>query len=171
MHRHITRMQVEPHWTNYVAIVTGTLGAVTGIVGSIMGYIAYRRSNEIKKSDRRIVLHQLRNEVQIAITELSALLPEALKSRKAILNARGLLHSSIMREFSLEHKKDAQLAEELSMQFPPETVQFDRMSLQEIEQELVKLDRTKGRINALLSKYRISLQKDFEQLRDRSAYR
>lgn len=136
-----------------------------------MGYVAYRRTNETKKSDRRIDLHQLRNEVQMGITEVSILLPEALKSRKAILNARGLLHSSNMRDFSLEHKKDSQLAKKLSMQIPPETVTYDVMSLQEIEKELVELDRTKGRIDALLSKYRTSIQRDCEQLRDRSANR
>lgn len=136
-----------------------------------MGYVAYRRTNETKKSDRRIDLHQLRNEVQMGITELFVLLPESLKSRKGILNARGLLHSSNMRDYSLEHKKDSQLAKRLSMQIPPETVTYDVMSLQEIEKELVKLDRTKGRIDALLGKHRTSIQRDCEQLRDRSANR
>ena len=152
--------QIEPHWTSYVAIVTGIIGAITGIAGSIMGYIAYRRSNALKKSDRRLNLHQLRNAAHIAGADLLDLLPKALTSRKEMLNARGLFHSSIMREYTAKHEEDSKRAKELSKQIPKEDVNCDSMSLQQLEQEWVRLDRTKGQIDHLISEYRDSIKLD-----------
>ena len=153
-------MQIETHWMNYVAIVTGIIGAITGIAGSIMGYIAYRRSNEIKKSDRRIDLHKLRNDAQIADTELSDILSKALLSRKSTMNGRGLLHSSLVRDYVAEHAKDLKHAKELSGEIPLEDVDYDSLSLKQLEQERVHLDRTKGSIDHLIRKYEDSIQED-----------
>ena len=159
-------MQIESHWKSYVAIVTGSIGAITGIAGSIMGYIAYRRSNEIKKSDRRLDLHRLRNAAHITDTELSDILSRALLSRQSILNARGLFHSSMMERYRTEFEKDSERTRELSTQIPPEDVDYNSMSLQELEQEWVRLDRTKGRIDDLISKYRASIQRDDEDVKE-----
>ena len=153
-------MQIESHWTGYVAIVTGIIGATTGIAGSIMGYIAYRRSNEIKKSDRRLDLHKLRNDTHIAGTELSGLLLKALKSRQAMMSARGLFQSGAMQRYASEHARDSKLVTELSRKIPPDDVGYDLMSLQQLEQEFVGLDRLKGEIDQLIGKYRDSIRRD-----------
>ena len=87
-------------------MVTGIIGAVTGIAGSIMDYIAYRRSNEIKKSDRRLDLHKLRNDAHIAGAELLDLLQNALTSREAIMSALGGFRSSTMQQYTSEHTRD-----------------------------------------------------------------
>jgi len=42
---------VNPSWTDYVGAVAGVVGMLTGIFGAIMGYIGYRRSNQIKALD------------------------------------------------------------------------------------------------------------------------
>ena len=159
-------MHVEPHWTGYIAIVAGIIGAIAGIAGSIMGYIAYRRSNEIKKSDRRLDLRRLRNDTHIAGTELLDLLSKALKSRKAILSARGLFQSGIMQRYASEHTRDLKRAKELSKQTPPEDVNYDSMSLQELEHEQVRLDGIKGEIDFLISRYRDSINQDGEQSKE-----
>ena len=150
-------MQPEPQFTNYLAIVTGIIGTITGIAGLIMGYIAYRRSNEIKKSDRRLDVHKLRNDVHFAAKELLELLPKALLSHKEALSARGLLRSSIMEVYEAEHTKDLNHAKELSNQIPPEDTNYDSMNQQPLEQELVRLDRIRIEINGLLAKYQDSM--------------
>ena len=150
----------EPHWTSYVAIVTGIIGALTGIAGSLMGYIAYRRSNEINKSDRRTALKELRNGVHSAAKELLDLLPKALRSRKFALNARGLLNSSITIRYTDKHTNDLKRAEELLGQIPPEDTNYDSMNLQQLEQERVRLDRIKIEIEKLLAEYQDSMQHD-----------
>ena len=153
-------MQPEPHWTNYVAIMTGMIGACTGIAGSIMGYIAYRRSNEIKKSDRLLNLKKLRNGVHFAAKGLFERLPKALLSHKAALTARGLLLSRGMEVYEAEHTKDLNHAKELSNQIPPDDTNYVSMNQQQLEQELVRLDRIEIEINELLAKYQDSIQQD-----------
>ena len=140
--------------------MTGIIGAFTGIAGSIMGYIAYRRSNEINKSDRRLDLHQLRNVIDFTARKLLEIFPQALQSRRSILSARGLLNSSLTKNYSAEHSKDGVRAKELSSQIPPEDIDYDSMSLKQLEQERVRLDRLKIEIDALLGKYQNSIQED-----------
>ena len=154
-------MQPEPHWMNYVAIATG-------IFGSIVGYIAYRRTNEIKKSDRRLNVHKVRNDVHFAAKGLHELLPKALKSRKRVMNFRGLYQSGAMEVYRDEHKKDVNRAKELSSQIPPADTNYDSMNLQQLEQEWVSLDRIKSQVDELLAKYQDSLQQD---QRDREQFR
>jgi hypothetical protein len=83
---------MESNLASYVGMVTGIIGALTGIAGSIMGYIAYHHSNEIKKSDRLLELEKLRNAVHVAAVGLIELMPKALASRKAVMNAGGVRH-------------------------------------------------------------------------------
>ena len=103
-------MKIEPHWSIYVAIVTGIIGVLTSIAGSLMGYIAYRRSNEIKNSDRRLTLHKLRNDSHFAATKLLDLLPKALKLRQLELNRRGMFQSGAMLRYTEEHARDSKRA-------------------------------------------------------------
>ena len=159
-------MQPEPHWANYVAIVTGIIGAFAGIAGSIMGYIAYRRSNEIKRSDRRLDLKKLRNDVHFAAKGLNDLLPKALLSRQQVVHARGLLGSSIIEVFKVDHTTDLNRSRELSVQIPPEDIDYDSMPLRQLEEELVRIDRIKTEIDELLAKYQDSIQQDSELLRE-----
>ena len=151
-------MQPEPHWTSYVAIVTG-------IAGSIMGYIAYRRSNENKKSDRRPDLHKLRNDLHFAARKLLEIFPQALQSRRSALNARGLLNSSITWNYTNEHSEDVKRAKELSSQIPPADTNYESITLQQLEQEWVRLDRIKSEIDDLRGKYQDSIQQDREYSR------
>lgn len=153
---------------NYVAIGTGIIGALTGIAGSVMGYIAYRRANEIKKSDRRLDVHELRNGAQFAAKELHEVLPKALKSRKRLMTFRGLYQSGAMEVYKTEHTKDLDFAKDLIGQIPAEDTDFDSMNLQQLEQEWVRLDRIKSQVDQLLGKYQDSLQQD---QRDREQFR
>lgn len=156
-------MSIESHWTSYVALATGIIGAITGILGSLMGYIAYRRSNEIKTSDRRLTLHELRNDAHFAAAKLLDLLPKALMSRRSELNRRGMFRSSVMDHYAEEHARDSKRAAELSQQVPPEDVNYNSMSLKQLEQKVVRLDRIKREIDELVSKYQDSIRDDEQQ--------
>ena len=145
-----------------VAIVTAIIGAITGIAGSIMGYVAYRRSNEIKKSDRRLDLHELTTDAQLAADGLLETLRQALKSRREGLSARGILHSSFMAQFATQHEEDSKRATELLNQIPTvaEDVDYDSMSLRQLEQEFARIYKIKGKIDQLNGKYRDSIEQD-----------
>lgn len=151
---------MQPDWTTYVGTIAGIIGALTGIAGAVMGWIAYRRSNQIQASDRRLELHKLRNSTHVAAVGLVDLLPQALRSRRAVLNARGVLHSSMTQQFEEQHAADSARATELAMQVPSTDESFDASSMEEIEERIVQLHRTKEWIDELLRKYTAHMDED-----------
>jgi len=144
---------------------TGTIGAVTGVAGAIMGYIAYRHSKEVRESDRRLELDKLRNAAHVAAVTLVELLPRALQSRKAVLNKRGMFHSGLMQRFQEQHDLDLKRATELAGTVPNTETRFDSLSASELEKRIVGLDRTKGWIDDLLNAYQAAMLED-EKMRE-----
>lgn len=144
----------------YVGMATGIIGAIAGIAGSIMGYIAYRHSTKMSRADRILELHKLRNATHVAAVGLVDRLPVALQSRRAVLNARGLLHSSMMNQFVAQHEQDTQRAVELAGRVPNLDANFDSLSTGEIDAQIVELDRTKGWIDELSGTYQASMEED-----------
>ncbi|MCQ9371797.1 hypothetical protein NQ024_11240, partial [Corynebacterium sp. 35RC1] len=76
--------------------MTGLVGMMTGISGAVMGYLGYRRSNQIKALDLRLALRKDLGEARESITTLRQLMADAEASRKATLAARGLGRSGAM---------------------------------------------------------------------------
>ena len=76
------------------------------------------------------------------------------------MSARGLFHSGPMAGYRSNYTRDLERAEELSQQIPTEDVNYNTRSLQQLEEELVLLDRTKGQIDNLIGTYRASIQED-----------
>jgi hypothetical protein len=151
---------MESNWASYVGMVTGIVGALTGIAGSIMGYIAYCHSNVIKKSDRRLELDKLRNAAHVSSASLADLLTKALQSRKAVLNARGMFHSSVMEQFQAQYDKDMERAAEHAKRIPNVDVTFQSLSRNELEKQIVEIDRTKRWIDELIGVYQGALAED-----------
>lgn len=143
-----------------IAIGTGIVGAITGISGSVMGYIAIRRSNAIKKSDRRLEVSKLRNNAATACSELLKLMQKALTSRKWTFNNHGALNSSMCQLYEEEYAVDLAHAKQLSTRVPSEDTCYEHMNLLKLEREIVKLDRIKDEIDSLTRKYQESLEED-----------
>lgn len=149
----------------YVGMWTGIIGALTGIAGAIMGFIAYRHSKEVKDSDRRLELDKLRNAAHVAAVSLVELLPRALQSRKAVLNAGGMFHSGLMNRFQEQYDQDLKRATELAGMVPNTQTTFDSLSASELEKRIIELDRTRGWIDDLLSTYQAAMVED-EKMRE-----
>ena len=143
-----------------LAMLTGIVGAITGISGSIMGYIAFRRSNIHKLSDRRVELCKLRNSTETACSELLELMSKALTSRLWTLNNHGALNSSTHQIYAEDHSVDLAKADDLSSKVPSEDTFYTPMKLLELEREIVKLDRIKVEIDSLNGKYQESISED-----------
>src|SRR5450759_3809039 len=96
----------DPGLLSYVGAITGTIGAITGIAGATMGYISYRRTGKMKALDLRLELRKAANDLRSTVEGLPSILAQAKGSRIAVLNARGLLHSSMMDQCNTELDKD-----------------------------------------------------------------
>lgn len=151
---------MESNWSTYIGMATGIVGAVTGIAGLIMGWIAYRRSNQIQRADRRLELRKLRNSTHVAVVGLVDLIPAAHRSRRAILNARGVLSSSIAYEFEARVEKDTARAAELATQVPTSDVSFDVLSSDQIEELIIQLHRAKEWVDEMVREYEGYLTED-----------
>jgi hypothetical protein len=151
---------MELNTVAYIGMWTGIIGALTGVAGSLMGYVAYQQSKEIRKADRLLELDKLRNAAHIAAVGLVDLLPKALQSRQAVLNAQGRLHSGVMQQFQEQYNQDFNRTTELAGLIPNTQANFDSLSANDIEKRIIELDRTKGWIDELLKDYRAAMFED-----------
>ena len=152
----------------YIGAITGIIGAIAGISGSIMGYIAYRRSGELKKSDRRLDLQKTTNDTQLAGTHLLEILESALVSRRTLFSLAGGSRSGALELYETQNEADSERATELVQQIATlaEESDYDSMSLKQLEQGLALVERINGEIHNLIRRYKESMEED-ERARNR----
>jgi hypothetical protein len=77
-------------WLSYVGVVTGLIGAITGVAVATMGFISYRRSGQMKAQDMRVELRKATNDLRTTVQNLIPLLESAKRSHTNIAAATGL---------------------------------------------------------------------------------
>ncbi len=75
----------DPASLSIIGAVTGIIGAIAGIAGFVLGYISYRRSQQIKALDLRLELRKQVSDLRAMVEELPDLLPRSWESRIAVL--------------------------------------------------------------------------------------
>ena len=145
-----------------IGAITGSIGAIAGIFGAIVGFIAYRRSNQLKKSDRCLSLQQVTNDAVFKGEQLLEILAKAFPSRMALFSLAGVPNSDILQTFEVQHQVDSNRAKELAQQITreAENTDYSAMSLHELEQGLVRIDKIRGEIDYLIDKYQKSIDED-----------
>jgi hypothetical protein len=147
----------EPQWMAYVGAVTGVIGAVTGIGGAWMGWIAYRRSDQIKALDLRLELRKAINEIEQAIGEVNELLPTARRSRERISAARG--SSGAMEVWQEQYQKDQAAVRELTGRAPKADT-LDDLKPEELEAQLADVHKFQIELSAIMNRYKASIAED-----------
>ena len=156
---------VGPHWTSYVGMAAGLIGAFAGIFGAILGFISYRKSNAIKSLDLRLELRKSINHFNSTLTETKKLLPEANKSRCHVMAADGMFRSGVMVRWEQQFKNDLSILEELTNNAPTSS-NYGNLSSAELESKLVYLHKLQLRLTELRNKYTENLKHD-DKDRDR----
>lgn len=150
----------NPSWTDYVGVMSGIVGMLTGISGAVMGYIAYRRSNQIKALDMRLALRKDLEEVREAVTTLRELMSSAEGSRRATLAARGLYKSGNMVVWERTLEADRAEVAKITAAILSEGTDFAALSEAQLETELVAVHKIKTGLSKLVEKYRGELAAD-----------
>jgi len=150
----------NPSWTDFVGVVAGVVGMVTGISGTVMGYLGYRRSNQIKALDLRLALQKDLGEARASITTLRQLMADADGSRKATLAARGLARSGAMVGWEQALATDRAEVTKISAAIPREGSDFAGMSEKQLESEIIAAHKLKTSLSTLVEKYRGELATD-----------
>ena len=151
-------------------MVTGIIGAVTGISGAIMGYVSYRKSNEIKSLDLRLELRKSINNFNSSLSQAEELLPYANKSRERVASATGKLRSGAMQVWKDQYENDLSALNYFSEKSKILNKEYETFSPKDLEAELVNLHKLQNQLNELKNKYDNAVKdddKEREHIRNR----
>ena len=123
----------ELNWTEYIAVGTGIVGAITGIGGAVMGYIAYRKVNSLKSLDLRLELRRAVNDLHSIIGELPGIIDSANRSRQSVAAASGRFQSGWMEQWARDIETDKNRLEQLSREAPVSNDTFTALSHADLE--------------------------------------
>ncbi|EDT41774.1 hypothetical protein [Burkholderia ambifaria] len=143
----------DSDWAGYV-------GMATGLFGAVMGYVGYRRSNQIKALDMRLALRKDLGEARESVTMLRELMASAAGSRRATLAARGLGRSGAMVIWEQALEADRTTIEQIAASIRSEGTDFAALSEAQLETELVAVHKIKMSLATLVEKYRGELAAD-----------
>jgi len=143
--------------------VLSYVGAVTGIVGSILGYLGYRQSRQIKSLDLRLELRKSVSDLRATVEELPGLLQRARESRAAINAARGILNTGAFEAWKETWEADITAARGLGAELPDSTDTFHRTGQSHLEAKLVAMHALAKRAGKLRDKYLEELSEDDRQ--------
>jgi len=146
----------DPHWTSYV-------GMVTGIAGAIMGYVGYRKSNQIKALDLRIELKRAEADIIFSFKKLREQMDEGNKSRMRVLSAIGKFDSGMMEKWKDAFELDEIEINELANRLPDEYTNYDNLVPKELEAKLIESHKIQRNIQKLSKKYSEAMAWDDEQ--------
>ena len=151
----------DASWLSVLGAVTGVIGTISGIAGAILGLKGYRRANAVKALDLRLELRKAVSDARSGVEALPKLMDEANRSRRAALNARGMLNSSIRTVWEKSYAADLKQVDSLNDELPSEAEDHATMNDHaQLESSLVHMHRLTGRINELKAKYEKELAKD-----------
>ncbi len=146
----------DPHWTSYVGMATGILGALTGIIG-------YRKASSLKSLDLRLELKKATHDSLIDVHQIRELINKANKSRQAVAAAKGMRQSGMMEKWKTEVEADKVQLSELLEIAPDSEEDIERYPQSLLESKLVEIHRFQRAVNGLKEKYIAEYQKDDEK--------
>ena len=137
-----------------IATITGVIGALTGIAGFIMGYVAYQHSKEITVSNRRLELEKLYNTIIHQADVLLEIIPSCIAKVLKQENEAGIHDSSYYKEYKKQASKDIKTVSNIrrSMKSSVE-VDIKSRSRFDLDDDIIGVDRELSKIKTLRKKY------------------
>lgn len=146
----------DPHWTNYV-------GMVTGMIGTILGFIGYRTSKGIKSLDLRLELKKTENKFDTEFSSVEKLLEYAKSSHIAVGSALGRSGSGVMKRWEQEYESDKQTLSSLQPKNRYEHKSYDYMSQKTLEKMIAEIHKSTCELEKIKAKYENSVSSDDEE--------
>jgi hypothetical protein len=144
-----------------IGTVTGIVGAITGPAGCVIGWISYRRSQQIKTLDLRLELRKQVSGVRVDIEALPALLERARASRSAVRSAMGRgQKSGDNLVWNAELENDLKTVQALASELPDAKETYQRSKPQKLENKLVEVHALAAKAAQLRNKYETALASD-----------
>ncbi len=148
-----------PAWVSYVAMVTGA-------AGTLMGFVAYRRTGKYKVLDLRLELRKAEAEARSEGTALAKLITDAKASRLAVFGAVGLGRSGGSQVWQAQCDEDEAALSCLMAFIPKEPCDYAGVSDSVLESRLVEAHRVLTECKLLREKYLGTMSDDDRQRSD-----
>lgn len=147
----------------YVGIVLGGVGAITGVIGSIISIKSYKNVQKVKSLDLRLALKREVSFVRSQLEEAEELLPRSYESRLRVLSALGRLQSGESVNWKATYEKDLATIQSGSLNFERTEKNIQTDSYSALEEKLDSIEQTKLQIMQIVSKYRETLKQDDQE--------
>lgn len=143
----------DPLWLSYV-------GAITGITGSVLGLIAYKRSNELKSLDLRLELRKNLNTLHADANELLPFMEHTKKSRYAVSSATGRLKSGPLQKWDADYESDKTFITALINDIPSLDNTYIDLSHLSLESKIIEVHSLQDKVSRLRQKFNEFLAED-----------
>ncbi|WP_139351545.1 hypothetical protein [Rhodanobacter sp. C06] len=157
-----------PDWVSYVSLAGG-------VIGTVSGCMAYRRTGRMKALDLRLELRKTDKDLRDLIGGLGDFLQQANASRQSLVAASGTFRSGSMQGWRIELEADLARIKELEAALPPADANYKGHSSERLESLLVDRHVLQTEAMKLRDKYEAAMKrddKDREQIaRIRSSFR
>jgi hypothetical protein len=145
---------------SYVGAITGVIGALTGIAGSIMGYLSYRKSNEVKALELRLELTKLGQDTFFKADSLGELMLRAKRSREAVSAAMGTRKSGAMTHWHSQYAADEQSLDGINESIDELNIDYSSADLKAMETALGEVHSLRSIVIAIADRYTASVEED-----------
>ena len=143
----------DPTWLSYVGAATGIFGSITGSAGLALGYIGYRRSQELKALDLRLELRKAESDLRASVQELPDLLQRSRQSRTAVSAARGMARTGAFEGWKAAWENDMAASTLLAGELPEANKDYHDTKHRDLESKLVEVHALAARASRLRGKY------------------
>ena len=150
----------ETETLSYVGAITGIVGALTGIAGSIMGYLSYRKSNEVKALELRLELTKLGLDTFFKAEGLGELIVRAKRSREAVSAAMGIRKSGAMVHWLQQYEADEESLSGINESVDELNIDYSSADLKTIEKALGEVHGLRSIVIAIADRYMASIEED-----------
>ena len=128
---------MAPMTQSTVGMITGIVGALTGIGGLTVSWVTYRRVDRQKTSDLRLELRKLLVETKHALSVLPGFIKTVSASRIAASSARGVVNTGAIAQWNQQLRNDQTVVRELQSQLYAVGEDFTECSSADLEMKLV----------------------------------
>jgi len=142
------------------------IGAATGVIGSVLGYIGYRQASLMKSVDLRLQVGQAENQVRISLEHLPELMNTAKRSRSNASNGQAGALQTWVNSYDDDVRTGAQLAIDLSLVTAGD---YGSLKAAALAEKVVKLHELNLKVLRLTEKYKSSLAEDDRDREQRRA--
>ena len=147
----------------YVGAVGGVIGTISGIAGAVVAYVSYRKTEQLKILDLRIELGKLVVGLLEDVDDMSRLLQQAKKSRKAVGAATGMRGSGAAELWDGQWEADEKSVASLHESVAELNADHAIATTRELEEALIAAHSLHKTATRIRQSYEQSLAQDDKQ--------